>query len=183
MDRILGSISMQINAIMHTSQPDDYECFECKKSFQTIVFSLNRQYERVEFEHSMPIISVEDAEGLTCYCSSVCMRLHFPKAMAEQNTPIPAQRPDLGPIEACAVCKGPVDMTRFHLAFELEKFKDEGWSAQPLWQEYVAVVCSECAPQSQSSGAILEAPLDEPARHERTESAEERHEEDAPIAA
>lgn len=126
----------------------DFECFECNRSFRKTVFNLDRRFERVEFAESANIIDVEDCEGLCCYCSEPCMRLHFPKEMAAQGVPIPQQRPDLGPIEVCALCKGPVDMALYHLTFLLEKWEDQGWAGETLWEEYVAVVCDKCAPKT-----------------------------------
>jgi len=125
-----------------------YECFECNAMFRKHVFGLNRQFERVGFGTSMPVIDVEHSDGLTCYCSDRCMNIHFPKEMVNQGVPIPAVRPDIGPVEVCAVCKGPVDMLRWHLTFVLEEFEDMGWCAQPKWSEYVAVVCNYCTPRS-----------------------------------
>ena len=125
----------------------DFECFECNRSFKKTVFNLDRRFERVEFAANANIIDVEDCEGLSCYCSELCMRVHFPKEMAAQGVPIPQQRPDLGPIEVCALCKGPVDMTQYHLTFLLEKWEDQGLAGETLWDEYVAVVCETCAPR------------------------------------
>jgi hypothetical protein len=125
----------------------DFECYECKRLFAKTVFNLDRRFERTEFQATQNIIDVEDCEGLCCYCSEHCMRAHFPSEMAAQGVPIPQQRPDIGPIEVCAICKGMVDMAQFHLTFLLEKWEDQGWAGETLWDEYVAVVCDTCAPR------------------------------------
>ena len=131
---------------MATHEDTRYECYACDRAFRSRVFSLNRQFERVTFGSPMPIVSVEHADGLACYCSASCMNLHYPREMVKQQVPIPALQPDVGPVEVCAICKGPVDMTRLHLTFILEECKDMGWCFQPTQSDCIAVVCDVCVP-------------------------------------
>lgn len=144
-----------------SSNLTEYECFQCKRLFTRHVFGLTREREKVEFfEDSYPEISIEDAEGLTCYCSSACMYLHYPSVMAAQGVPIPKHRPQIGPTETCAVCQGPVDMTRWHLTYLTDEFEDNGLVAQPLDTGHlrtIAVVCDTCVPEPQvlGEGAVV----------------------------
>ncbi len=123
----------------------NFECFACKTHFQPFFFALSRQFERIDFDRDGGI-DVEQAEGLTRYCTNACLQGHYPSVMAEQQVPIPALRPGYSAVERCAVCSGPVDMTRFHLTYTLEYSEDRGWCVQPIEVENVAVVCQKCAP-------------------------------------
>src|SRR4051812_31938175 len=95
----------------------DYECSQCGAMFRKHVWSLDRSFQRVHYETAIPEVEIEDSESLACYCSPGCMELHTPEAMRGQGVPIPAVRPGLDPVEACVLCKGPVDMSDFHLTY------------------------------------------------------------------
>ena len=130
----------------------NFDCEACERSFKKNIFGLDRRFERVEFEASKYVIHVDGFDGLRCYCSENCMRTHFPREMAAQGIPIPHRRPVVGPVEVCARCRGPVDMTRYHLAFILDEWEvlPEG-GGQTLWDECVAVVCTTCVPMGSTA--------------------------------
>lgn len=126
----------------------EYQCFQCDAVFRQVVWGLNRAFERLEFGEYMNEIEVIGSEGLACYCSRECMQAHVPKLMEQERVPIPAAPPGLNLIERCAICKGPVLMTEFHLAYTKEVDEQVGrMEMQPLAAQTIAVVCNSCRPK------------------------------------
>jgi len=138
--------------------PDyDYECFQCGKVFRRIVWGLSRAFERLEFGEHMNEIEVAGSEAIACYCSRECMELHVPRLMEQERVPIPDNPPGLGIIEKCAICRGPVLMTEFHLAYAKEVDEQVGkLEMQPLDVLTIAVLCNSCRPQR--GAAVYEEP-------------------------
>ena len=64
--------------------------------------------------------------------------------MAAQCVPIPAKRLLLEPVESCAKCYDPVDMSDWHLTFVESDMDMVGDSFNPLDVTYLAVVCNQC---------------------------------------
>lgn len=120
-----------------------YECFHCGCAFRTTIFEVIREMDRVHFETDPPMVEVREAEGLECYCSRTCLDAHAPIIMARERTPI--SHPGIGPVEVCARCQGPVDMTRFHLTYLASAAMNEGFSMRGLEIDYLAVVCDQCS--------------------------------------
>lgn len=125
----------------------EFECCQCSTMFRRLLWSLDRSFERVEFGGPMPEVEVIGAEGIGNYCSCACMVAHVPKAMEDERVPIPAVPPSLGPVESCALCRGPVDMTRFHLTYgRCQVEQVSSMTMRPLWSDTVAVICNTCRP-------------------------------------
>ncbi|TCG02932.1 hypothetical protein BZM27_52185 [Paraburkholderia steynii] len=65
--------------------------------------------------------------------------------MASEGVPI--RRVGTTPIEMCAKCGGPVDMSEFHLAYLEDESKIEGlFQARTVSLDYLAVICRQCRP-------------------------------------
>ncbi|WP_155681571.1 hypothetical protein [Burkholderia stagnalis] len=128
---------------MDTVDSDAYECFHCGRQFRTTVFEVIRERERMHFDTDPPTIEVQEAEGLECYCSCACLAARAPIVMAREKTPI--RSPGFGPVEVCARCEGPVDMTRFHLTYLASSAMHEGFAMRTLEVDYLAVVCDHCS--------------------------------------
>lgn len=61
---------------------------------------------------------------------------------------VPIRRPGIGPVESCAKCGGPVDMSEFHLTYIEDEGIDDGLSvSRTINVEYLAVVCKRCCPR------------------------------------
>ena len=127
----------------------DNECTACRGMFGPVLFDVTRAFERVCFYPAprAPEVDTTDAEGIGIYCSAGCRQMALPALMLVENVPILAVRPDIGPIEVCAKCKGLVDMAAFHLTYtECQTREDGDGTATTLGLNYLAVVCNSCAP-------------------------------------
>ncbi len=100
---------------MNTLAEGEYECFTCSVRFKWRVFSITREWERVHFGKALPEIEIVGAEGLECYCSKPCLARRRDEVMVREGVPI--RYPDIVPVERCAKCGGPVDMSEFHLTY------------------------------------------------------------------
>lgn len=94
---------------------DEYECFGCNRTFRSYVFSIDKEWERVEYGSDIPSIEVRQAEGLERYCSPECRTSRRHIVMTKEGVPI--RYPGLGPLELCAKCLAPVNMAEFHLTY------------------------------------------------------------------
>src|SRR5512139_3381180 len=121
----------------------EFECIHCRKAFTGKWFDIGRAYERVHYSSPAALDEVEvaDAEGIGVFCSSQCLEAGRGTVMLEQGVAIPAVRPGIGPIEECAKCRKPVDMSHWHLTFTDGCLEDEEASATVLEVAYLAVVC------------------------------------------
>jgi len=141
----------------------DNECMACGRMFGPIMFDVTRAFERVCFYPAprVPEVDITDAEGIGIYCSAGCRQMALPSLMLAEDVPIPAARPDIGPIEICAKCKGTVDTTAFHLTYaEITTREDGDRTATTLGLNYLAVVCSRCASRYWAGEAATPTPAD-----------------------
>ena len=141
----------------------DNECTACGRMFGPVMFDVTRAFERVCFYPAprAPEVGITDAEGIGIYCSAGCRQMALPALMLVEDVSIPAVRPDIGPIEDCARCKGPVDMAAFHMTYtECETRENGDGTATTLDLDYLAVVCNGCAPRCGTDGAAAQAPAE-----------------------
>ncbi|WP_233886395.1 hypothetical protein [Paraburkholderia flagellata] len=135
---------------------DEYECFTCGRIFTTRVFEITREWDRVHYCTILPEVEVEEAYGLECYCSQACLVARRANVMANESVPI---RPaGLEPIETCARCAGPVDMSEFHLAYVESETMMNGFVGITLDCEYLAVVCNRCLPRTLGCEEVVSTP-------------------------
>jgi hypothetical protein len=141
-----------------------FECMQCSKLFERKWYEVSRAFERVHFMSPTRYDEVEVAysEGIGEFCSQACLNLGLPTIMEQQCVPIPAVRPGIEPIESCAKCSGPVDMSDWHLTYTSGCFEDTGSGIKILDVDYIVVVCRECAPCVQTAGAQAARVADEP---------------------
>jgi hypothetical protein len=133
---------------MFTLEDDEFECYSCGTVFKGIVFGVTFQWERVHYMQNTRMVSAHNSYRWECYCSSECRQARVKQAMQNMAVPIPAIRPGLGPIEVCARCKGPVDMTQLHQAYVEDEVETDGFNSNPIDVRYLAVVCKACAPKN-----------------------------------
>jgi hypothetical protein len=139
------------------------ECMACGRVFGQVMFDVTRAFERVHFYPADRLSEIEiiDAEGISIYCSANCRQIDSPSLMSIEDVPIPAVRPDIEPVETSAKCKGPVDMTAFHLTHTKIETRESGdGTATPLDVEYLAVVCNGCATGGGTDEAATRAPAE-----------------------
>lgn len=125
------------------SDDDDleFECESCGKMFSGVLFAIDREFERVAFAAGeLPVVSISGSENIANFCSADCRKKGRESVMRAEGVPI--QRVGLGPIETCAKCGGPVDMTGWHLTYLDSDTRFEGSYPQPLDVDYLAVVCN-----------------------------------------
>jgi hypothetical protein len=138
---------------------DEYECFTCLKRFRGRVFNNSPEWERVHYGAEIPEVEIEDAWGLECYCSRSCQKARRAEVMAREDVPI--RRPGIGPLEMCAKCLGPVDMTEFHLTYIEDETVDEStFVSRTVNLDYLAVVCRQCRPRALAESEALIAGTD-----------------------
>ena len=103
--------------------------------------------------------------GLECYCSRDCLDARRPVVMAAEK--VPTQWPGIGPVEACAKCGGPVDMTCFHRTYLESCSKHESdFVLNTLSVEYLAVLCQHCHPVDSSASLEVEETSEATFTHE-----------------
>ncbi|MGO4393416.1 hypothetical protein AB4Z46_18840 [Variovorax sp. M-6] len=132
---------------MDQNAPMDFYCMTCNARFYKPLFDVTRAIERVHFfaDGRWPEVDVTHAEGIGVYCSASCRALGLPALMAAERVPIPEHPPDIGPVEICARCSGPVDMTAFHLTYSQCEIVYGETCGQASNLEYLAVVCDRCS--------------------------------------
>lgn len=141
----------------------EFECATCKKLFNQTWFHLTSSYERVHFggPTGMPEVETEQADGLAEFCSRGCLARGEQLVMAEERVPTPSVAPDIGPVETCARCSGPVDMSNWHITYSKGLFEERAFGLVVLEHDYVAVVCRTCRPSiaaSEKADAAAEEP-------------------------
>ena len=142
----------------------DFECMTCGKMFERTWFDISRTRERVRYKSPTAVDEVEISfgDGIGVFCSRACLEGGRAAVMQEQGVPIPTDRPDIGPIEACARCSGPVDMSDWHLTFSEGKLEGEGGSVATLEFDYLAVVCKRCSPSQSVGGTVADEVMEQP---------------------
>lgn len=137
----------------------DFECMTCGKMFERRWFDIGRSYERVHFRSpgAPDEVEVADAEGIGVFCSQSCLDAGRAGLMKKQGVPIPSIRPGIGPVEQCAKCEGPVDMSAWHLTHTDGEYQEEPGFVRSIDFDYLAVVCRKCSPRFQSSALARDA--------------------------
>ena len=135
----------------------EFECTTCHRMFSSVVFDLSREYDRVIYRRPSAFdeVAVADAEGIASFCSQDCRSRGTAAVMAEQQVPIPMERPGIEPAESCAKCKGDVDMSDWHLTFVEAEADFSKFGVEMSNLEYLAVVCRRCAPRRKSTEAFV----------------------------
>ena len=124
---------------------DEYECFTCKRKFRSRVFSISKEWDRVDFDDELPCVEIRDAYGIECYCSKYCAVARRHLVMLREGVPI--TWPGTEPIELCSKCRAPVDMTEFHLTYvESQEVHESSIVMRTVDMDYLAVLCRKCQP-------------------------------------
>ncbi|MBP8168445.1 MAG: hypothetical protein KAX99_02175 [Azonexus sp.] len=125
-------------------------CDHCGTALHAKYWSFDRNIEQFSYAESSgkveTTINIILSEGLHTYCSDWCANLAVQEAMAERG--FFNLYPGGGPIELCAECSKPVDMTKPHVAYNLMV----GTEVRKLWMtefiphdsESIAVICRAC---------------------------------------
>lgn len=132
---------------MDQNAPMDFYCMTCNARFEKPLFDVTRAFERVDFcpDGRLPEIEITHAEGVGVDCSASCRAQGLPALMAGEQVPLPEHPPEIGPVEVCARCSGPVDMTAFHLTYSQCEIVYGEACGQASNLEYLAVVCDRCS--------------------------------------
>jgi hypothetical protein len=125
---------------------DEFECYTCGTIFKGTMFAVTCEWERVYYMQETRMVAVEGSLRLECYCSTQCRQARAKEVMNREQVPIPAIRPGLGPIEVCAMCRGPVDMCQFHRTYVEDQIESDGFNSTPIDVNYLAVLCRACDP-------------------------------------
>lgn len=140
----------------------DFECMSCSKMFSGVWHDISKRRERVIFNSPQALDEIEvlSGEGIGVFCSGGCHQAGRSKVMREEGVPIPPVPPDLGPVESCAKCKGPVDMSDWHLMYTEGVMKETSWGIDALRETLMAAVCKKCSPSglALAASAELECP-------------------------
>jgi hypothetical protein len=130
----------------------EFECATCGPKVGIALFDVAREYERLRYSGSTESdeveIDVSSAASIAIYCSKLCRDQGRPLVMAAMHVSLPIHRPSFGPIEVCARCLAPVDMSDWHLTILESDTNTTGLPFKPFEVEYIAVICRTCAPAS-----------------------------------
>jgi len=130
----------------------EFDCATCGPKIGFALFDVAREYERMRYsgptESDDVEIDVSSAASIAIYCSKVCRDQGRPVVMSEMRICPSIQPPSFGPVEVCARCAGPVDMSDWHLAILESDTNTTALPFKPVEVEYIAVICRTCAPIS-----------------------------------
>lgn len=129
-----------------------FHCACCGPKTGYALFDIAREFERMQYQDqpNTPVVEIEvsSAESVAIFCSKICRDRGGPAILAGQRIRVPKTRPALGPIEICARCGYPVDMSDWHLVFLESDTNATGTPGKPDEVEYIGVLCRNCAPLS-----------------------------------
>jgi len=140
---------------------DAYFCDTCDKPFRCPFYDIAKQFERTIFEggDSFPEVEIVGSKSIGHFCSSECRDQGRVEILQREN--VRPTYPGIGPIELCSRCAAPVDMTRFHLAYE-ESVLDGEWDQMtviPIDPTVLAIVCNSCSAPPERLIAEVDFPL------------------------
>lgn len=168
------------------------ECEACGASLGARYWSFNRLVERLDYDRQgdapddCATITVLSDEPLGQFCGDGCARLTALLGLAERGLRL--FDCGTGPIETCAKCGGPVDLTEPHVFYQLMDQTEtrKPWlnTIQPHDFESLAYVCPRCdgdltademnvpetVYESRLVGVTAVAPIAEPATVEQNEA-------------
>lgn len=136
----------------------DDVCDVCGVIIGGIRFGVSRQYERIRYLRGAIAgeVDVVDAQEIAVCCSSACRNAIRGRILSIAE--IRETFPDIGPVEICSRCGGPVEMTKYHLSIvEDEAIVHVGEAlgksgvmgyADVLDSQVLAVACEQCAPHA-----------------------------------
>lgn len=85
-------------------------CMRCGTWCEAVMYELSACFEKLSFAaDTHPVADVCDYLWIEEFCSCDCRAAARPSALAKYD--IPVRYPGSGPIETCARCGAPVDMT------------------------------------------------------------------------
>jgi len=132
---------------METNDEFEFECETCGVMFREMLYEVAKEIDRVHYrEGAVEEVEILGGENLANFCSKQCRNATLVAVMAREGVPI--KRVGVDPIEPCAKCGGPVDMSDYHLTYVEQDIKFLPTSAVPQDVDYLAVVCRNCAPVS-----------------------------------
>lgn len=113
--------------------------------FKERVFEVSREWQCMDFGQELPELEATDSVSIEYYCSDFCLSISRADVMEHEGVPV---RPTgAGPIGACAKCRGPVDMTEFHLTYvEEEYIVNKTVGITPVKTRCLAILCQRCRP-------------------------------------
>lgn len=130
----------------------EFECMHCRNMFTRKWYDLSKAFERVHYLSPLSLdeVKIEGSDSIGVFCMQECLDAGRAALMNTEGVPIPAIRPGIGPVESCAKCLGPVDMSDWHLTYTEGCLMEEREEVKILEVDYVAVVCRECVARTQS---------------------------------
>jgi ssDNA-binding Zn-finger/Zn-ribbon topoisomerase 1 len=135
------------------SKMEDFvECDTCGASLDVRFWSFDRLVQRFDYDRQgdtpddCATVTVLRDEMLGQFCDDDCARLTALPDLAERGLKL--VECGAGPIETCAKCGGPVDLTEPHVFYQLmdQTVTHKPWlsSVQPHDTEALAYVCPRC---------------------------------------
>jgi hypothetical protein len=109
---------------MKNEERMNFECEHCGTLFDRHLFDIAKSLEQVDYLGPIPSVEVEQEESVANFCSTACRNKKRQTTMQQQGVPL--RRIGIGPIEPCARCGAPVDMTKFHVTFTEKSFPHSG---------------------------------------------------------
>lgn len=153
------------------TQPEDFgRCDTCEAGLTSRYSSFNRLVERIDYDRpgetpdDQATITILRDDVLGEFCGEVCAMPSVLLALFERG--LRHSGGGAGPIETCAKCGGPVDLTQPHVAYQLmdqtETRKPWLISIHTHEAETLAYVCQHCDGDLAADGMnLLESVEDE----------------------
>lgn len=129
-------------------------CDHCQNDLSDYRFYLDRNVQFFSYsgmddsdgiaEHIQATVLYSDS--ISHFCNASCVDISVPKILGSLGLKI--LPPGIGPVETCAKCNGPVDMTAPHIAYSLLEATrvSEPWLThlKVHSHEFLCVVCQKC---------------------------------------
>jgi hypothetical protein len=108
------------------------------------MYELSACFEKLSFPaDTYPVADVGDYLWIEEFCSYDCRATALRSVLAKYD--IPVRYPGSGPIETCARCGAPVDMTAWHLAvYQVDMLIECEDVLRPTNATLLAVLCRRC---------------------------------------
>lgn len=144
-------------------------CHNCLTHLQAHYWSLDRNIEQVTYDTSggevVATINVKESQGISVACSAACADDMVADAMAARGYKY--LHPGDGPVEPCAKCGKPVDLTSPHVTYALTS----GTEISKPWLttfevddgQAVAILCAKCESPVTCTSNTFDVPLEEDA--------------------
>jgi hypothetical protein len=134
----------------------EFECESCGVMFKETLYGIDREQNKVIFcDKGLLEVDIRSSENIANFCSHSCRERGREAVMRKEQ--VPERRVGVEPIEPCAKCGGPVDMSDWHLTYVESDTRFTGDVGDTLDIDYLVVLCKRCTERRESTEEASEA--------------------------